>query len=60
MGYGKMQKFESNDLSKLYQEVILAPGNTHEPFFDKENVYPWHQYHSITEAVYMPIEVLPA
>jgi hypothetical protein len=60
MGYGKMQKFEKNDLTTLYQEVILAPGNTHEPFFDRENVYPWHQYHSISDAVYMPIEVLPA
>jgi len=59
LGYGKMQKFEDNDLTTLYQEVILAPGNTHEPFHDKENVYPWHQYHSISDAVYMPIEVLP-
>lgn len=58
-GYGKMQKFEDNDLTTLYQEVILAPGNTHEPFFDRDNVYPWHQYHSISDAVYMPIEILP-
>lgn len=57
-GYGIMQKFEENDLTTLYQEVILAPGNTHEPFYDKENDYPWHQYHSISDAIYMPIEVL--
>jgi hypothetical protein len=58
-GYGKMQKFEENNLGTLYQEVILAPGNTHEPFFDRDNEYPWHQYHSISDAVYMPIEILP-
>ena len=59
LGYGKMQKFEENDLNTLYQEVILAPGITHEPFFDKDIVYPWHQYHAISDAVYMPIEINP-
>jgi len=28
-------KFEENDLETLYQEEILAPGNTRDPFFDK-------------------------
>jgi hypothetical protein len=57
LGYGKMQKLEENDINTMYQEVILAPGYTHEPFFNEDNVYPWHQYHSISDAIYMPIEI---
>ena len=57
LGYGKMQKFEENDINTLYQEVILAPGFTHERFYNEENVYPWHQYQSISDAIYMPIEI---
>ena len=57
LGYGAMQKLEENDIHTLYQEVILAPGYTHEPFFNEDNVYPWHQYHSISDAIYMPIEI---
>ncbi len=57
LGYGKMQKFEENDVNTLYQEVILAPGFTHDRFYNEENVYPWHQYQSISDAIYMPIEI---
>ena len=57
LGYGKMQKFEENDVNTMYQEVILAPGFTHERFYNEENIYPWHQYQSITDAIYMPIEI---
>jgi hypothetical protein len=57
LGYGKMQKLEENDIHTMYQEVILSPGYTHEPFFNEDNVYPWHQYHSISDAIYMPIEI---
>lgn len=57
LGYGKMQKLEGNDINTMYQEVILAPGYTHEPFFNEDNVYPWHQYHSISDAIYMAIEI---
>jgi len=53
MGCGKMQKFEENNYDKLYQEEFLAPGWTHEPFFDDKVIYPWHQYQSITDAIYM-------
>ena len=35
LGYGKMQKLEENDINTMYQEVILAPGYTHEPFFNE-------------------------
>jgi hypothetical protein len=57
LGYGKMQKLEENDATTMYQEVILSPGYTHEPFFSEDNVYPWHQYHSISDCIYMPIEI---
>ena len=53
LGYGKMQKFEENNYDTLYQEEILAPGYTHEPFYTEENVYPWHQYQSISDSVYL-------
>ena len=53
LGYGKMQKFEEKNYDTLYQEEILAPGNTHEPFYNEENVYPWHQYQSISDAIYL-------
>lgn len=53
LGFGKMQKFEENDYSKLYQEEILAPGFTHEPYCNKDGKYPWHQYQSITESIYI-------
>ena len=55
LGYGKMQKFEENNYETLYQEEILAPGNTHEAFYNEENVYPWHQYQSISDAIYLYI-----
>lgn len=57
LGYGKMQKFEDNDPLTLYQEVILAPGLTHDPFYNDQDAYPWHQYQSISDAVFMAIEI---
>jgi len=57
LGYGKMQKFEENDPRTLYQEVILAPGLTHDPFYNEHDVYPWHQYQSISDAIFMAIEI---
>ncbi|WP_434309571.1 hypothetical protein [Hominifimenecus sp. rT4P-3] len=56
-GFGKMQKFEENDTSTFYQEFIMAPGIVHDKFYNEKGEYPWHQYHSITRAVYMPIEI---
>ena len=53
LGYGKMQKFEDNNYETLYQEEVLAPGYTHEPFYTEENVYPWHQYQSISDSIYI-------
>lgn len=56
-GVGKMQIFEENDTSTFYQEFILAPGCVHDKIYDENGEYPWHQYHSVTRAVYMPIEI---
>lgn len=56
-GFGKMQKFVENDTSTFYQESIMAPGVVHEKFYDADGNYPWHQYHSLTPCIYMPIEI---
>lgn len=56
-GFGKMQIFETNDPETFYQEYLLAPGCVHDKFYNEEGEYPWHQYHSITRVVYMPIEI---
>jgi len=53
LGYGKMQKFEDKNYDTLYQEEILAPGNTHDPFYNEKHVYPWHQYQSISDSIYL-------
>lgn len=57
MGVGKMQKFEENKYNTIYQEEILAPGATHEPFYNDEGIYPWHQYQSISECVYLYVVI---
>ena len=56
-GIGRVQMFRENDTNTLYQEYYLAPGNTHDMIFDENGVYPWHQYHSVTASIYIPIEV---
>lgn len=57
LGFGKMQKFDTNEDITFYQEVIMAPGIVHDKFYDENGEYPWHQYCSITDCVYMPIEI---
>lgn len=57
LGFGKMQKFTEDSDDTFYQEVIMAPGIIHDRFYDAEGRYPWHQYCSITDCVYMPIEI---
>ena len=57
IGFGKMQKFTTNETNTFYQEVIMAPGIVHDKFYDESGSYPWHQYHSITDCIYMPIEM---
>ena len=57
VGYGKMQQCRQQDVQTLYLEEALAPGSTHQPMYDEQGTYPWHQYETITPAVFMPIEM---
>lgn len=57
LGYGKMQKLMEKDQESVYEEVILAPGIVHDKFCNEKGIYPWHQYFSITDCIYMPIEI---
>jgi hypothetical protein len=59
VGLGKMQQCLSKDLSSLYFEELMAPGNTPRPMYNQNGEYPWHQYETITPSVFLAIEVLP-
>ncbi len=59
VGYGKMQQCLKQDIDTLYLEELMAPGVTHKPMYDEHGDYPWHQYETITPAIFMAIEVLP-
>ena len=59
VGYGKMQQCLEKDIDTLYLEEPMAPGTTHKPMFDEQGNYPWHQYETVTPAIFMAIEVLP-
>ena len=63
-GTGRMQKFHENDFKSLYEEVMMAPGFTHDPFTGVKNngdlFYGWHQYYSDTDCIWMAIEYHPA
>ena len=60
VGFGKMQQCLEKDVSTLYLEESMAPGMTHKPMFDEKGNYPWHQYETITPAIFMAVEVLPS
>ena len=59
VGVGKMQQCLCKDLSTLYFEELMAPGNTHRPMYDQNGEYPWHQYETITPSIFLAIELLP-
>ena len=59
VGFGKMQQCLEKDIDTLYIEEPMAPGTTHKPMFDEHGNYPWHQYETITPAIFMAVEVLP-
>jgi len=63
-GTGRMQKFHKNDFKSMYEDVIMAPGFTHDPFTGvKENgdlFYGWHQYYCDNDCIWMAIEHHPA
>jgi len=58
-----MQKFHSNNFDTLYEDIIMSPGATHIPFAglgkDGQFVYPWHQYYSDTDCIWMANEFHP-
>lgn len=58
VGFGKMQQCLEKDIDTLYLEEPMAPGTTHKPMFDEEGNYPWHQYETITPAIFMAIEMI--
>jgi hypothetical protein len=59
VGYGKMQQSLEKDIDTLYLEIPMAPGAAHNPMFDENGNYSWHQYETITPAIFMVVEVLP-
>lgn len=62
-GTGRMQKFHDENLESLYEDVIMSPGFTHDPFTgtrdDGEFYYGWHQYYSDTDCIWMANEFHP-
>jgi hypothetical protein len=62
-GIGRMQKFHANELSTLYQDVTMSPGETHIPFASVGEgggfVYPWHQYYADTDCIWVANEFHP-
>lgn len=57
LGFGRMQQCFEQDVKTLYREDLMAPGCTHEPMYDENCVYPWHQYETITPAIFMATEM---
>ena len=58
-----MQKFRQNNVDTLYEDVLMPPGFTHDPFFtlaiDRSFSYPWHRYYADTDCIWMAIELHP-
>jgi hypothetical protein len=63
LGTGHMQKFRENNSETLYEDVLMPPGYTHDPFFalgnDRSFSYPWHRYYADTDCIWMAIELHP-
>ena len=59
IGFGKMQQCRTQDISTLYMEESMAPGQTHRPLYDAQGNYPWHQFETITPSIFMAVEILP-
>lgn len=63
-GIGRMQKFDTNEIATLYEDVILGEGQTHDIFCTalvdgSKFKYPWHQYYSDTDCIWMATELHP-
>jgi hypothetical protein len=63
VGTGHMQKFRENKSDTLYEDVVMPPGFTHDPFFtvasDRSFKYPWHRYYADTDCVWLAVELHP-
>lgn len=63
LGTGHMQKFRENKVDTLYEDVLMPPGFTHEPFFTVDPngsfAYPWHRYYADTDCIWMASELHP-
>jgi hypothetical protein len=63
LGTGHMQKFRENSADTLYEDVLMPPGFTHDPFFamgsDRSFSYPWHRYYADTDCIWMAVELHP-
>jgi len=63
LGTGHMQKFRENNSDTLYEDVVMPPGFTHDPFFtvanDRSFKYPWHRYYADTDCVWLAVELHP-
>ncbi len=62
-GLGRMQKFRERDPTTVYEDVVMAPGFTHEPFCMVAGpntwAYPWHRYYTDAESIWLAIELHP-
>lgn len=56
-GIGRMQKFHGKDNDSNYQDIFMSPGYTHEPFYNEDSIYPWHQYWADTDCIWLAIEL---
>lgn len=63
LGTGHMQKFREQNAETLYEDLVVTPGFTHDPFFvvakDRSFNYPWHRYYADTDCIWMAIELDP-
>ena len=63
MGTGHMQKFRENNQDTMYEDVLMPPGFTHDPFFtvgeEHSFSYPWHRYYADTDCIWMAVELHP-
>jgi hypothetical protein len=64
LGTGHMQKFREKNADTLYEDVLMPPGFTHDPFFvvgnDRSFSYPWHRYYADTDCIWMAVELHPS
>lgn len=63
-GQGRMQKFKEKNFDSLYEDLVMTEGYTQiVPFCqvheNQQYTYPWHQYYSDTDCIWMAIEYHP-